>query len=97
MGGQGNGRAGEWEGREWEGEWEGKGMGGQGNGKAREWEGKGMGGKGMGGQGNGKAREWEGEGMRKSSGSEFTDCFGFFRCRHSSTHSSLAPIPLAFP
>ena len=52
MGGQGNGRA---------REWEGKGMGGQGNERAREWEGK-----GMGGQGNGRAREWEGKGMGES-------------------------------
>ena len=37
MGGQGNGKA---------REWEGKGMERQGNGRAREWEGKGMGGQG---------------------------------------------------
>ena len=35
MGGQGNGKA---------REWEGKGMGGHGNGRAWEWEGMGMGG-----------------------------------------------------
>jgi hypothetical protein len=66
MGGQGNGRA---------REWEGKGLGGQGNGRAREWEGK-----GMGGQGNGSEFSvfsvqwlafWEGRGM---GGESSRDC-----------------------